>query len=217
YLAQANNRLAPNGALIQGSDVSLIAGKNLNNAGTLRASSNLRATAGDSLVNSGLMEAGGRPGPAGHALASGPCSGVIAGRDVSVVALTGDVTNERTVTTHESDSGYRSERTDFIDSAARIEAGNNLTISAGRDINSVGGVLKSGADTTLNATRDVNLIAAERITSGTRGRHRDQDIKQYGSSLDSGRDLTVNAGRNLTVVGTQIDAKRDVAMAAQGN
>ncbi|MBC3386745.1 filamentous hemagglutinin N-terminal domain-containing protein, partial [Pseudomonas sp. SWRI179] len=60
YLAQANHRLAPNGALIQGSDVSLIAGKNLNNAGTLRASSNLRATAGDSLVNSGLMEAGGR-------------------------------------------------------------------------------------------------------------------------------------------------------------
>ncbi|MGX9569808.1 two-partner secretion domain-containing protein [Pseudomonas sp. CFBP 5748] len=217
YLAQANNRLAPNGALIQGSDVSLIAGKNLNNAGTLRASSNLRATAGDSLVNSGLMEAGGRLDALASNNLTNRAGGVIAGRDVSVVALTGDVTNERTVTTHESDSGYRSERTDFIDSAARIEAGNNLTISAGRDINSVGGVLKSGADTTLNATRDVNLIAAERITSGTRGRHRDQDIKQYGSSLDSGRDLTVNAGRNLTVVGTQIDAKRDVAMAAQGN
>ncbi|UVM64148.1 DUF637 domain-containing protein [Pseudomonas sp. B21-010] len=217
YLAQANHRLAPNGALIQGSDVSLIAGKNLNNAGTLRASSNLRATAGDSLVNSGLLEAGNRlEALAGNDLTN-RAGGVIAGRDVSVVALTGDVTNERTVTTHESDSGYRSERTDFIDSAARIEAGNNLIISAGRDINSVGGVLKSGADTTLNATRDVNLIAAERITSGTRGRHRDQDIKQYGSSLDSGRDLTVNAGRNLTVVGTQIDAKRDVAMAAQGN
>ncbi|BBP61610.1 DUF637 domain-containing protein [Pseudomonas sp. St316] len=217
YLAQANNRLAANGALIQGSDVSLIAGKNLNNAGTLRASSHLRATAGDSLVNSGLLEAGNRlEALAGNDLTN-RAGGVIAGGDVSVVALTGDVTNERTVTTHESDSGYRSERTDFIDSAARIEAGNNLNISAGRDINSVGGVLKSGADTTLNATRDVNLIAAERITSGTRGRHRDQDIKQYGSSLDSGRDLTVNAGRNLTVVGTQIDAKRDVAMAAQGN
>ncbi|MCL6703960.1 DUF637 domain-containing protein [Pseudomonas sp. T1.Ur] len=217
YLAQANHRLAANGALIQGSDVSLIAGKNLNNAGTLRASSNLRATADDSFVNSGLMEAGGRlEALAGNNLTN-RAGGVIAGRDVSVVALTGDVTNERTVTTHESSSGYRTERTDFIDSAARIEAGNNLTVSAGRDINSVGGVLKSDADTTLNATRDVNLIAAERITSGTRGRHRDQDIKQYGSSLDSGRDLTVNAGRNLTVVGTQIDAKRDVAMAAQGN
>ncbi|MCE4073652.1 MULTISPECIES: hypothetical protein, partial [Pseudomonas] len=36
YLAQAENRLAPNGALIQGQDVSLISGGNLNNAGTLR-------------------------------------------------------------------------------------------------------------------------------------------------------------------------------------
>ncbi|MBD9609864.1 hypothetical protein, partial [Pseudomonas sp. PDM08] len=33
YLANANNRLAANGALIQGSDVTLIAGKDLNNAG----------------------------------------------------------------------------------------------------------------------------------------------------------------------------------------
>ncbi|MCW1243356.1 DUF637 domain-containing protein, partial [Pseudomonas sp. SAICEU22] len=217
YLAQANNRLAPNGALIQGSDVSLIAGKNLNNAGTLRASSNLRATAGDSLVNSGLMEAGNRlEALAGNDLTN-RAGGIITGRDVSVVALTGDVINERTVTTHESSSGYRTERTDFIDSAARIEAGNNLTVSAGRDINNVGGVLKSGADTTLNASRDVNLVAAERITSGTRGRHRDQDIKQYGSSLDSGRDLSANAGRNLTVVASQIDAKRDVTLAAKEN
>jgi len=36
YLANANNRLAANGALIQGRDVTLIAGKDLNNAGTLR-------------------------------------------------------------------------------------------------------------------------------------------------------------------------------------
>ncbi len=37
YMAQANNRLAPNGALIAGQNVTLIAGKDLENAGTLRA------------------------------------------------------------------------------------------------------------------------------------------------------------------------------------
>ncbi|WP_199275434.1 hemagglutinin repeat-containing protein, partial [Pseudomonas corrugata] len=87
----------------------------------------------------------------------------------------------------------------------------------GRDINNVGGVLKSGNDTILDAKRDVNLVAAERITSGTRGRHRDENIKQYGSSLEAGRDLTANAGRDLNVVASQIDAKRDIAMAAAGN
>ncbi|WP_177329233.1 hemagglutinin repeat-containing protein, partial [Pseudomonas sp. SHC52] len=217
YLANANNRLAANGALIQGSDVTLIAGKDLNNAGTLRASNNLSAKATNDLVNSGLVEAGNRLDLlAGNNLVN-KAGGIIAGRDVTLTATNGDVINERTVTTHESDSGYRSERTDFIDSAARIEAANNLTINAGRDINNVGGVLKSGADTTLSATRDLNLTSAERVASGTRGLHRDEDIKQYGSSLDIGRDLTAKAGRDLTAVASQIDAKRDISMSAVGD
>ncbi|WP_404944474.1 beta strand repeat-containing protein, partial [Pseudomonas viridiflava] len=41
YLAQADNRLGPTGALIAGNDVSLIAGQNLDNVGTLRAANNL--------------------------------------------------------------------------------------------------------------------------------------------------------------------------------
>ncbi|MFS2097201.1 filamentous hemagglutinin N-terminal domain-containing protein, partial [Pseudomonas sp. Pseusp11] len=60
YLANANNRLAANGALIQGHDVTLIADKDLHNAGTLRASQNLDATAKKDLVSSGLVEAGER-------------------------------------------------------------------------------------------------------------------------------------------------------------
>ncbi|SCX72437.1 filamentous hemagglutinin, partial [Pseudomonas sp. NFACC32-1] len=217
YLANANNRLAANGALIQGADVNLIAGKDLNSAGTLRASNNLSATATNDLVNSGLVEAGNRLDLlAGNDLVN-KAGGIIAGRDITLTATRGDVSNERTVTTHESDSGYRRERTDFIDSASRIEAANNLTISAGRDINNVGGVLKSGADTTLNATRDVNLASAERISNGNRGTHRDETITQYGSSLDIGRDLTANAGRNLTAVASQIDAKRDIAMSSVGD
>lgn len=60
YLAQANNRLGPNGALIAANDINLIAGENLTSGGTLRASRNLSAAAGQNLVNSGLIEAGGR-------------------------------------------------------------------------------------------------------------------------------------------------------------
>ena len=56
-LANANNRLAANGALIQGSDVTLIAGNDPNNAGTLRASNNLSAKAGNDVINTGLIEA----------------------------------------------------------------------------------------------------------------------------------------------------------------
>ncbi|KPW21786.1 Adhesin/filamentous hemagglutinin, ShlA/HecA/FhaA family [Pseudomonas amygdali pv. aesculi] len=53
YLAQADGRLGPTGALIAGNDVSLIAGENLDNVGTLRAANNLSAVAGNNLVNAG--------------------------------------------------------------------------------------------------------------------------------------------------------------------
>jgi len=47
YLANANNRLAANGALVEGSDVSIIAGSDLTNAGTLKATGSLSAVAGN--------------------------------------------------------------------------------------------------------------------------------------------------------------------------
>ena len=101
YLAQAEGRLGPNGALIQGRDVNLITGGDLRNAGTLRAQNDLSATAGN-IDNSGLIEAGNRL----DLLASGSIrndqGGIIVGREVSLSALTGDVINERTVTQHQS-------------------------------------------------------------------------------------------------------------------
>ncbi|WP_430458896.1 hemagglutinin repeat-containing protein [Pseudomonas brassicacearum] len=218
YLAQANNRLAPNGALIQGSDVSLIAGKNLNNAGTLRASSNLRATAGDSLVNSGLMEAGNRLEALASKDLTNRAGGVIAGRDVSVVAVAGDLTNERTITRHASGTGYKTEQREFADNAARIEASHDLSAGAGRDIANVGGVLKSGNDTTLRAARNMNITAAEQVDSHTQGsKHRDQTITQNGSSVTVGRDLQAAAGVDLNVIASQVEAKRNLAIVATKN
>ncbi|WP_460158463.1 hemagglutinin repeat-containing protein [Pseudomonas sp. S3_E11] len=215
YLAQANNRLAPNGALIQGSDVSLIAGRNLNNAGTLRASSNLRATAGDSLVNSGLMEAGGRLDALASNNLTNRAGGVIAGRDVSVVAVAGDLTNERTITRHASGTGYKTEQREFADSAARIEASHDLTMGAGRDIANKGGVLKSGNDMGLQAVRDVNITSAEQVDSNTMGSgHRDQTITQNGSSATAGREMKVTAGQDLRVVASNVIAQSTLALTA---
>ncbi|WP_081791037.1 hemagglutinin repeat-containing protein [Pseudomonas umsongensis] len=217
YLANANNRLAANGALIQGSDVTLIAGKDLNNAGTLRASNNLSATATNDLVNSGLVEAGNRLDlKAGNNIVN-KAGGIIAGRDVTLTATRGDVINERTVTGGDSRIGNSRSHTDVVDSAARIEAANTLTINAGRDFNNVGGVLKSANDTTINAGRDVNITSAEQVVSHERGVNREQTITQYGSSVDVGQSLKINAGRDITAIASQIDAKRDINMSAVGD
>ncbi|WP_428554872.1 hemagglutinin repeat-containing protein [Pseudomonas edaphica] len=219
YLAQANNRLGPNGALIAGNDVNLIAGENLNNVGTLRATNNLSASAGANLVNSGLIEAGNRLDLlAGNNLIN-KAGGIISGRDVSLTAVNGDVINERTVTTHESGGGayIREVRQDFVDNAARIEAANNLSVRAGRDVNSVGGVMSSGADMRIAAGRDVNLVAAEQRTGRGTTEARTDSVTQYGTVIEAGRDFRVQAGRDISAIASQIDAKRDVAMAATGD
>jgi filamentous hemagglutinin len=218
YLANSNNRLAANGALIQGQDVSLIAGKDLKNAGTLKASETLAALAGNNLLNSGLVNAGNRLDLLASNDLSNKAGGIIAGRDVSLTSISGDVINERTVTGYASGNGHNNQHRDFIDNAVRIEAANDLTISAGRDVNNIGGVLQSGRDTRISAGRDVTIGSAEQVNSNEHGsNNRDLTIRQNGSSLDTGRDLSISAGRDLSAIASQIDAGRDIALDAGKN
>lgn len=214
YLAQANGRLGPTGALIAGNDVTLIAGQNLDNVGTLKANNNLSATAGNDLVNSGLIQAGNRLDLlAGNSVVN-KAGGIIAGRDVSVTALKGDVINERTVTGVDSTVRGQAHK-DYADNAARIEAANDMSLSAGRDINNLGSVLQSGRDLSLNAGRDVNLAATQLTNSLIQDRkHTSSDITQVASTVTAGRDLSAQAGRDINVIASQLDAKRDLAMAA---
>ncbi|WP_246228241.1 filamentous hemagglutinin N-terminal domain-containing protein [Pseudomonas nitroreducens] len=213
YLAQADNRLAANGALIMGNDVSLIAGGDLTNQGTLRASGDLAATAAN-INNSGLIESSGRLDLLALDSIRNTQGGVIAGRDVSLAALTGDVINERSVTVHDGSRGNRTWTESFADSAARIEAASNLDISAGRDINNLGGSITSGRDLSMQAGRDVNLTSVELENGRTNGRNYNQTTTQLMGDVSSGRDLDISAGRDLNAVATRLEAARDAALSA---
>ncbi|MBX8537701.1 DUF637 domain-containing protein, partial [Pseudomonas cichorii] len=214
YLAQANNRLGPTGALIAGNDVTLTAGQELDNVGTLRATNNLSATAGTNLINTGLIEAGNRLDLlAGNDLIN-KAGGILYGRDVTLAATRGDVINERTVSRAGGLMGYEV----FADSAARVESANDLTIKAGRDVQSIGSTLQAGRDLSLIGGRDVNIgvVQTERTrlfsTNSTQS-----SITQLGSSVSVGRDLMALSGRDINVVASDIDAKRDIAMAGTEN
>jgi len=218
YLAQAEGRLATNGALIQGKDVSLIGGAELINQGTLRASDNLSVT-GRNIVNAGgLMEAGKRLDLLATDSIRNAQGGIIAGRDVSAIALTGDVINERTITTYRdrtTNLGYGQWSRDFADNTARIEAGNSLSISAGRDIANIGGALISGGDIELDAGRDVIMTAAEKRFDFNSGRdYVISQTNQLESEVSAGRDVMINAERDIAVIASDVEAKRDMALSA---
>lgn len=214
YLAQAKGRLAANGALIQGRDVTLISGGELLNQGTLRASDNLTATVGN-ISNSGLVEAGNRLQLLATDSIRNAQGGIIAGRDVSLTALTGDVINERSVTRHQTQYGNTRTIQDFVDSAARIEAANDLSVVAGRDFSNLGGVLDSRGDLAIDAGRDVNISSVEARVSQARGSHYlNERVSQVGAQVSAGRDLDISAGRDLDVIASRLESGRDVALAA---
>jgi len=218
YLAQAEGRLAANGALIQGRDVTLISGGDLINQGTLRASNNLKAEAGNGIANRGLIEAGNRLELLASDSIRNAQGGIIAGRDVSLTALTGDVINERSVTRHEVNYGSRHTIQDYVDSAARIEAASSLGVVAGRDIANLGGVLESRGDLALNARRDVTIASVEeRALQARGGSYLDEQVTQLGAQVSAGNDLSIKAGRDLTAIASQLDARRDASLVAGGD
>nr|WP_288500145.1 DUF637 domain-containing protein [uncultured Pseudomonas sp.] len=221
YLAQAEGRLAPGGALIQGRDVALISGSNLVNSGTLRATQNLTLTAQQNIANSGLMHADGRLSLlAGESIRNNQ-GGILKGQDVSLVAVAGDVVNERTVSTHHSTTRNTDRQQSFVDSAARIEAGNDLQVSAGNDIRNIGGAISAGRDASLEAGNDLILGSAEaenRQNKWDRKGHSYQNsITQYGSDVQIGRDLEAVAGRDLMVVGSTVKAGGNIDLDAGGD
>ncbi len=212
YLANADQRLASNGALIAGQDINLIAGNDLKNAGTLRASNNLSASAGNDLINSGRIEAGNRLDLlAGNNIVN-QSGGVIAGRDVLLSATKGDVLNERSLTGLGMGEGNRN----YYGDSARVEAANDLRINAGRDFTNDGSVLTSGGDTLINAGRDINIVATQALDSGDGGMWMHTSaVTQSGSTVAAGRDVQMNAGRDLNAIASVIDAKRDISMLAK--
>jgi len=221
YLAQAEGRLASTGALIQGRDVSLISGGSLNNQGTLRASQNLDVTAGN-ITNSGLMQANERLQLLSTDSIRNTAGGIIAGRDVSAIALTGDIISERSVTTHLATRGASyQDRQDFADSAARIEAGNNLQLSAGRDLLNVGSAISAGGDASLTAGRDLVIASQQEEDAFARKDRKSQTsqqvITQHASDVKIGGDLTLQADRDLAVIGSKVEAGGDMALEAGEN
>ncbi|WP_248748745.1 filamentous hemagglutinin N-terminal domain-containing protein [Pseudomonas sp. MWU15-20650] len=220
YLAQANNRLAPNGALIQGQDVSLITGGDLHNSGTLRATNNLSMVAGN-IDNSGLMQAGNRLEMLATDSIRNSRGGIINGRDISATAVTGDIINERTVTTFKQEGEGYQLRNDVVSEASRFEATDTLKLNAGRDVLNLGSHLKAGGNASVSAGRDVVIASQTEQDDYAYQRRRvkgtEQTTLQHASGVDVGGNLAIDARRDIAVVASTVSAAKDLSVKAGNN
>ncbi len=217
YLAQADGRMAPNGALVQGSDITLISGEGLNNQGTLRATNSISTTAKE-ITNSGLMQAGDKLSLLATKDILNTQGGILAGRDVNIASIDGDITNMRSVQRLDRSSGNYKHSIDYVGTASRIEAANQLTINAGRDFSNIGSALYSGGALEVKAGQDVRISSvSERLSQSRGSSFLEEQISQIASRVDAGKDLKIEAGRDISVIASQINAAKNADFSAERN
>jgi len=216
YLAQAESRNVRGGSLIQGRDLELMAGNDLVNVGTLRATNNLSADVKGSLYQGGLIEAKERLSLMATDSIRNALAGEIRGNQVSLTTLKGDIVNDRTAIAVGDGSGMLT----LMDDGANISARGALSIKSGRDlINS--STISSGGDASLSATRDLNLLATRNESEhheSFNGGHRSTittTVENLASSVKSGGNLSLNAGRDINVIASTAEAKGNLSANAE--
>ena len=211
YLAQAESRNVRGGSLIQGRDLQMIAGNDLVNVGTLRATNNLSADVKGSLYNGGLVEANERLSVMATDSIRNALAGDIRGNQLSLSTLKGDIVNDRTAVTYSPGQGMRT----ALDEGGNISARDTLSIKSGNDLTN-SGTITSGADANLSATRDINLLAVQDVNEIHKienGGHRSTvttTVENLASTVKSGGNLKLDAGRDINVLGSTAEAKGDL-------
>ncbi|WP_455818042.1 hemagglutinin repeat-containing protein [Pseudomonas cerasi] len=99
-----------------------------------------------------------------------------------------------------------------------LTSGNDLTLSAVRDLNSQAAGLVADNNVTLQAGRDVNLLAAT-TTKGDSYHSSERTeiheaVRQQGTEIASGGNTAVQAGRDINSAATQVTAQQNIALKA---
>lgn len=211
YLAQADSRNVRGSSLIQGRDLNLVTGGDLLNVGTLRASNNLSAAAGGSLYNGGLIEAGNNLTLLAQDSIRNAMAGEIRGKQVSMAAVRGDITNDNTAIQVRDGAGMRT-LTD--NGTSLIVARENLAMNAGRDL-ITRGALAGGTDVTLTAGRDISILPVSdtsvkhAFSDGGQKSSITTDVKNLAASVTAGGNLNMKAGQDVNIIGSNATAGKD--------
>ncbi|EKK7717205.1 hemagglutinin repeat-containing protein [Cronobacter dublinensis] len=168
----------------------------------------------------------------GSTISAGGNLGIKAGDNLSVaasdikaggsaaLAAGGDLNLDALQTSQNSGNGKSEMHSTGLDRTT-VSAGDNLTLSAGRDINARAAALAAEDNIGIQAGRDVNL-EAEATTTGDSYRSKkkttiNESVRQQGTELASGGNTVIVAGRDVNTEATQVLAKKDIGIAAQNN
>ena len=232
-LAQATQDINNLGGHIQGDQVLLSAGRDVNLTSTTVQTKNITTT-GTNINQVASIDAGALSIQAGRdanlaavAVNTAGNATITANRDVNLTAVR--QSNEEHVVWGDKN---RSDRSSYADAGTQIQTGGNLAIGAGQDVNATAAYANATGGIQVAAGRDVNLNAGqshqdvrdehfqtEKGFLSTKTTHTIDSAGQtnaVGTTL-SGDTVTVAAGRDLTARAATIAGTGDVNLAAGNN
>ncbi|EOW6772245.1 hemagglutinin repeat-containing protein [Cronobacter muytjensii] len=135
----------------------------------------------------------------------------------AALAAGGDLDLDALQTSNNSRSGKKETHSTGLDRTT-VSAGDNLTLSAGRDVNAHAAALAAEKNIGIQAGRDVNL-EAEATTAGDSYRSKkkttiNESVRQQGTELASGGNTVIVAGRDMNADAAQATAKGDIGVKA---
>ena len=184
----------------------------IKNTGTITAGKNLTLNAKDSITNKGGV------------LAADGDLNLHAGQNLSIAA----VANEK----HAAVAyGSSSAEIHSIRNQQGLVSGKNVTMTAGKDVTIIGGIVTAGKDTRITAGGNVTMHAVKDLYSeesevGSRGssyynHNKQADEAVKGTVIAGKEDITVRSGRDISLKGSSItseagkatlDAKNNIAI-----
>jgi len=232
-LAQATQDINNLGGHIQGDQVLLSAGRDVNLTSTTVQTKNITTTGMNinqvASIDAGALsiQAGRDANLAAVAVNTAGNATITANRDVNLTAVR--QSNEEHVVWGDKN---RSDRSSYADAGTQIQTGGNLAIGAGQDVNATAAYANATGGIQVAAGRDVNLNAGqshqdvrdehfqtEKGFLSTKTTHTIDSAGQtnaVGTTL-SGDTVTVAAGRDLTARAATIAGTGDVNLAAGNN
>ncbi|MDR2220533.1 MAG: DUF637 domain-containing protein [Methylobacillus sp.] len=164
----------------------------------------------------------------GSALKADGDVSLIAGNDLTIASAANSTDMER----HHKSSDVKSDAyaSSVTQVSSTVEAGQNLTLTAGQDITLIASDLVAGNNATLSAEGDINFLAAQNESyslfnyksSGSFGKkstRRDEvyTLTQMGSSITTGGDLTLESGNDQTFQVATLNSGGDLLINAGGS
>ncbi|WP_273783013.1 hemagglutinin repeat-containing protein, partial [Bartonella sp. ML69XJBT] len=234
------------GALMMGDDVN-ITSKDLVNSGRISATHNLSVHSDDILGKGGHFAAGndavlvaqntirldaGRTRVDGvetvlntDALSSGGNATVLAKQDITASGVKITTGGDLAMATEQGNLTIGAVKTEHHDAQgdasmhqqSEVHSGGSTTLISGKDLNILGSEVQAQDNLFLQAKDNVSIDATRNSANSHRGDQSSHVAVHNGSHLSSGKDTTVISGKDIHISASDIEAKGNVALGAQGD